>query len=66
MTIEKKYFTMPGVIYRRETGSNQTEKEDVHVTVGYFIIVRLNNFEKLKTRILLLMSYFSWLDPSSV
>jgi len=30
---------MAGVTSRRETGSNQTEEEDVLVTVGYFNIV---------------------------
>jgi hypothetical protein len=33
---------MTGVTSRRETGSNQTEEEDVLITVGYFNIVRLN------------------------
>ena len=39
---ENEYFTMTGVTSRRETGSNQTEEEDVLITVGYFNIVRLN------------------------
>ena len=42
MTIEIKYFTMIWVTPRGETSSNQTEEEDVLLTVGYFDIVRLN------------------------
>jgi hypothetical protein len=41
-TIEIKYLTMTGVTSRRETGSNQTEEEDVLSTDGYYNIVRLN------------------------
>ena len=41
MTIEN-YLAKTGVISRRETGTNQTEEEDVIISVGYFNIVRLN------------------------
>jgi hypothetical protein len=39
---ESNYSTMSGVNSRRETGSNQTEEENVLLTVSYFHIVRLN------------------------
>jgi hypothetical protein len=40
--VEKEYLTMTRIASRRETGSNQTEDEDVLTMVGYFNIVRLN------------------------